>query len=122
MSGALVDRLFSRFTALYGAQKVGAMWHGADIAEVKSVWAAQIEPHKDVLRDAIQSLINQGREWPPTLPEFVALCRQFRPAYGQPPGTALMAPGAGHTDAETARQNIIKVRGMLANAFKKVPQ
>ena len=54
MSGALVDRLFSRFAALYGAQKVGAMWHGADIAEVKSVWAAQIEPHKDVLRDAVQ--------------------------------------------------------------------
>ena len=122
MSEVLIARLFSRFAALYGAQKVGAMWHGADIAEVKSVWAAQIEPHKDVLRDAIQSLINQGREWPPTLPEFVALCRQFRPAYGKPPGTALMAPGEGHTDAETARQNIIKVRGMLANAFKKVPQ
>lgn len=122
MSEVLIDRLFSRFAALYGAQKVGAMWHGADIAEVKSVWAAQIEPHKDVLRDAIQSLINQGREWPPTLPEFVALCRQFRPAYGLPPGTALMAPGDGHTDAETARVQLEKVRGMLAGAMKRMPE
>lgn len=77
VSVALVERLFSRFVAYYGSQKVGAMWADADVQEVKAVWArALMKFDPKSIGGALDRLIESGREWPPTLPEFVELCRQ----------------------------------------------
>lgn len=73
----LVDRLFSRFTAIYGSQKVAGMWGDADIAEVKQVWMQRLSQFQIAsIGGAVDRLVESGREWPPTLPEFVELCRQ----------------------------------------------
>lgn len=73
----LVDRLFSRFIAIYGSQKVAGMWGDADIAEVKQVWTQRLSQFQIAsIGGAVDRLIESGREWPPTLPEFVELCRQ----------------------------------------------
>ena len=114
VSVALVERLFSRFVALYGSQKVGAMWADADLAEVKMVWAIQLSrfnPHS--IKVALQCLIDSGREWPPTLPEFIEMCRQA--ALGrQQQVPALLAPGKGETSAEEARRKVADMVAMLA--------
>lgn len=74
---AWVDRLFAKFTATFGAQKVGAMFPPETHDEVRSLWAEQLarfEP--DTLRAAFQATIDSGHEWPPSLAEFVASCQR----------------------------------------------
>jgi hypothetical protein len=67
-----IETLFARFSAAWGAQKVGVMFPSESHDEVKTLWAAQLarfEP--ETLRHALQAAIDSGREWPPTLPEFI---------------------------------------------------
>lgn len=75
---AWVERIFKRITGIFGSQKVGAMWSDADMAEVKELWAEQLGRFKpESIGAALQRLIDSGGNgWPPTLPEFVELCRQ----------------------------------------------
>lgn len=74
---AWVDRLFGRFNAVFGVQKVGAMFPPETHGEVRALWAEQLgrfEP--DTLRAALQAVIDAGRDWPPTLSEFVGFCQR----------------------------------------------
>ena len=113
----LVERLFARFVALYGSQKVAAMWADADIAEVKTVWAVQLTRfHPQSIRKALQCLIDSGKEWPPTLPEFIEGCRQAALGRQQQQVPALLAPGQGKTDAETARREVAKLMEALGRS------
>lgn len=119
---AWVDRLFARFTAFYGSQKVGTMWVDASMAEVKAVWAEQLgrfEPGS--IAGALQRLIDSGNQWPPTLPEFVEFCRQAsvdRRAAQR--FEALPAPGATFTDTETAKRKVADLLADLGRS-KRMP-
>ncbi len=117
---AWVDRLFSRLAAYYGSQKLATMWVDADMAEVKAVWSEQLgrfEPAS--ISAALQRLVDSGNQWPPTLPEFVELCRQS--AIGrQQASVALPAPGGARTDAETAKRKVAELMRSLA-AAKRMP-
>jgi len=68
-----IDRLFARLSAMYGS-KFAAMWEGFDLAGVKSVW---VEDLAEFSPSEITAGVNacKTREWPPTLPEFIRLCR-----------------------------------------------
>lgn len=68
-----IDRLFARFEAYYGSRFADA-WRGADVAMVKGVWAEKLaELTRDELAAGVQAL--DRCKFPPTLPEFYALCR-----------------------------------------------
>ena len=122
LPSAWVDRLFSRLAAFYGSQKLATMWVDADMAEVKAVWAEQLgrfEPTS--ISAALQRLIDSGNQWPPTLPEFVELCRQS--AVGRQQAQqfdALPAPGQSKTDAETAKRKVAELLAGLAKS-KRTP-
>ena len=119
VSVALVERLFSRFVAYYGSQKVGAMWADADVQEVKAVWArALMKFDPKSIGCALDRLIESGREWPPTLPEFVELCRQSAIGRQQAQVPALLSPGNGRTDAETAKRKVAELIETLARSKK----
>jgi len=84
LSPAVVERLFARFMAIYGAQKVATAWGNVDVAERNSTWGAALgrfDVH--VLADACNDLAMNGTSWPPTLPEFVDVCerREQRPGH-----------------------------------------
>jgi len=70
---AWVDRLFERLAAMYGA-RFGDMWAGQALETVKRIW-------REELADLTQDEVTRGvagcrsRQWPPTLPEFLRLCR-----------------------------------------------
>ena len=119
---AWVDRLFSRLAAFYGSQKLATMWVDADMAEVKAVWSEQLgrfEPAS--ISAALQRLVDSGNQWPPTLPEFVELCRQA--AVGRQQAQqfdALPAPGNARTDAETAKLKVAELLAGLARS-KRMP-
>ncbi len=122
LPSAWVDRLFSRLAAFYGSQKLATMWVDADMAEVKAVWAEQLgrfEPAS--ISAALQRLIDSGNQWPPTLPEFVELCRQS--AIGRKAAmlyAELPAPGNARTDADTAKLKVAELLAGLARS-KRMP-
>lgn len=83
-----VDRLFGRLTAIYGAQKMASMWAGIAPAdapyevrakaehEVKATWIEALSDfHLDVIAAALRDLAKSDQMWPPSLPEFVRMCR-----------------------------------------------
>jgi hypothetical protein len=110
----LVERLFSRFLAFYGAQKVGAMWNGADVAEVKAVWGEQLGRYRQAtIGAALQKLIDSGNQWPPTLPEFVELCRLAAVEKHAGDRFTLAAPGSGYTDTATAREILGRIKAAI---------
>lgn len=73
---AWVTKLFARFAAMYGKHWLD-MWGDVPIAEVKAAWAADLGRFSgDQLRKALDHCKSQCK-FPPTLPEFVGLCRSF---------------------------------------------
>lgn len=74
----LVDRLFLRFATAYGKHWLD-MWEGLPIDAVKAEWARALTGVSPAqIKLALESLNEKGQTFPPTLPEFVALTRQFR--------------------------------------------
>ena len=78
-----IERLFSRFAALYGAA-FGRQWEGTNLAEVKAVWAEKLGGfNAQQIGEALKSC--DERPYPPNLPEFIALCRQSARRSGKLP-------------------------------------
>lgn len=70
-----IERIFSEMSVLYGS-KFADLWAGADPKEIRAGWAKRLagfEDHPKAIRAALDSL--DERPFPPTLPEFIALCR-----------------------------------------------
>ena len=122
-SDELGMRLISRFRQMFGAQKVDAVFGDQDMADVVSLWGkACLRFENPTLGRAMDDLLASGRQWPPTLPEWVEMCRQAslgRSVSGH--RQVLPAPGNGETDRETARANLERIKQMLAGAVKRMP-
>lgn len=68
-----VEALFSELAAIYGA-RFADMWRNTDAAHVKAVWARALAGLK--VGEVRQGLYGcRKKPWPPTLPEFLLLCR-----------------------------------------------
>lgn len=69
----MIEHLFARLTAYYGARFAG-MWHCCDPELMRSVWAEELS---DLSVDELSRGLAACRDLthPPTLPEFRRLCR-----------------------------------------------
>lgn len=73
LSTAWVERLFKRLSAMYG-NRFADMWGSVDAGEMKSTWADALAGLTGVeIRAGLDACKTQ--KWPPTLPEFLLLCR-----------------------------------------------
>ena len=71
-----INHLFRHFANLYGTLWLDR-WSGCSLEEVRAVWAAELaEVSLESIRLALKAL---DSAFPPSLPQFRALCRQFRP-------------------------------------------
>lgn len=71
-----VDRIFATMLAHYGSRFVD-MWRDAIIADVKAVWSEKLggfADRPDCIKYGLDCL--SGRDWPPSLPEFLSDCRR----------------------------------------------
>ena len=68
-----VEALFSEFAALYGA-RFADMWKHSNLDLVMRSWANALSGYK-VGEVKAGLLACRAKPWPPTLPEFLALCR-----------------------------------------------
>jgi hypothetical protein len=70
---ANVEALFAQFEALYGA-RFAQMWKGTDLSVVKTTWGKALSGF--TVREVKAGLLAcRTKPWPPTLPEFLVLCR-----------------------------------------------
>lgn len=68
-----IERLFSRLHGFYAA-KFAEQWKGADIGMVKALWAEELGGYSPAeIAAGLEGC--RKRDWPPTLPEFLKLCR-----------------------------------------------
>jgi hypothetical protein len=89
-----VDRLFARFATLYGKHWLD-LWADVPIDAVKATWSEQLTGcDGEQIRKALEHC-SHNNKFPPTCPEFVALCRDFR---GGPALLGLPAPRGGEID------------------------
>jgi len=80
LPSAWIDRLFSRLALTYG-NKFADMWRGQDVESVKQMWANEMAGFTaDEIRLALETLRTSNPAWPPTLYEFMDLCRPAPPA------------------------------------------
>jgi hypothetical protein len=87
-----VDEIFRYFEAAYGSLFIDR-WKNGDIEEVKALWATELAPFADgphCFSSALRAMISDGLKFPPSLPEFVQLCRR---CYKPESRAALQAPG-----------------------------
>ena len=68
---AYVDRLFDRLAAMYGKHWL-EQWAGVPMADVKDTWQ---EVLAGVTGQQVAEALKACGKFPPTLPEFVALCK-----------------------------------------------
>ena len=70
---AWIDALFAKMFMIYG-NKFAEMWRDIDIETVKATWAQELgKLSRDEIARGANALMAQ--EWPPTLPQFIKLCK-----------------------------------------------
>jgi hypothetical protein len=72
-----VEALFRRFAVMYGS-KWTAMWADVPIADVMDAWREDLN---GVTGEQVKRALEHCKShcpFPPTLPEFLGVCRQFR--------------------------------------------
>ncbi len=106
-----VERIFQVMSASYGARFADA-WRGADAQAVKAVWAkklGQLQPAQ--IWRGVEQL--EQCKFPPTLPEFIALCRQPTP---QAHRQKLPAPRPTAEQRAQGRNRLAEMKRLLNGA------
>jgi hypothetical protein len=127
---AAVDRVFARMLAIFGVQRMTAAWGDVPAEERHAVWGgaiaravwSQSTGRYDLtsIGDALDELASDPSTWPPSSGEFADRCERF----AQRPGRNLLAlpvPRRTEADLEYGREQMAKIRAMLASATKRVP-
>lgn len=69
-----IERLFDKLSCYYGS-KFGDLWRGCEIRSVKRTWAKALAGYSpEEVKHGLDACLS--RIFPPTLPEFLMLCRQ----------------------------------------------
>lgn len=77
-----VSKIFDHMSSLYGAKFID-LWRGCDLEHVKRTWAEKLGGFQEqplAIRAALEAL--DEKPWPPTLPEFLGLCREAARRHG----------------------------------------
>lgn len=107
---AVMARLWERMTEIYGHRWISAYGEAVNESWRRGLQGVSVEQ----IGRGLERLLEQGREWPPTLPEFRALCLKDPAApiapYHKPAPRLLEAP----RNPEKARAALAECRRILA--------
>ena len=119
----VIERLFERFTGMYGQGAMSRMWLETPLHEVKAVWGHSLARFTlDELHNGLRNLESAGKPFPPSLPEFVAACKHKAepvPAMHRP---ALPVPKRTPEEVAAGAEQMRKIRSMLGNAVRRMPE
>ncbi|MBN3500904.1 hypothetical protein [Burkholderia cenocepacia] len=112
-----VEALFSKMAAFYGS-RFASMWNGVNVVEVQRAWAIELgKLSRDQLKAGSDNLTALPK--PPTLPEFVALCRQARSE--QAASTASRLADERPADRATVEANLGAIRRAQERVMRREP-
>lgn len=106
-----MEALFAKMVAFYGS-RFASMWQGSNSTEVQKVWAVELfKLSREQLKAGSDSLSALPK--PPTLPEFIALCKSARleQAAFQAPRIKHVAPA----DQKIIDENLAKLRSIAGS-------
>lgn len=99
----LTKKLFERLESMYGALFLD-LWKSSDIMKVRQAWTEDLSIFTvGDIADAINRLKDSESKFPPTLPEFRALCRAAHSSAPTESQAAFKLP-APDTSAENAQK------------------
>jgi len=112
--GQPIDRLFVRLQQIYGHRWSSQFGTGAHVAKAhqaaKAEWAQSLDGiHVDAVAQALEAMKREYVDWPPTLPQFLQLCRPQSAPYHKPAPRLLEAP----RNPEVARAALAECRRIL---------
>lgn len=115
---AWIDKIFSHMSSMYGS-KFADLWRDTDLKAVKALWAEKLGGFLDqpsAIKSALDAL--DDKPWPPTLPEFLMLCREAakRTSTGRP---ALPPPDL---TPEQIQANLDRLHAITGSMFKPIPR
>jgi len=71
-----VDKLFARFSVIYGHKWTSVYPNSEMISVAKREWARALgRVTGEQIQLGIEGLIDSGEPWPPTIPEFITVCK-----------------------------------------------
>lgn len=112
-----VEALFSKMAAFYGS-RFASMWNGVNVVEVQRAWAIELgKLSRDQLKAGSDNLTALPK--PPTLPEFVSLCRQARSE--QAASTTLRLADERPADRATVEANLGAIRRVQERVMRREP-
>ena len=107
------ERIIEHFGVLWGKQKVLSNFGSTaeDIDLAKAAWEAQLRSqHTDTIRSALEQLQRDPPEWPPSLAQWIQLCKQFSRPEHRP-----ALPPPKHEATEVGRQ----IQAEIASSISK---
>ncbi|HDR9081264.1 TPA: hypothetical protein QDA98_003874 [Burkholderia vietnamiensis] len=112
-----VEALFSKMAAFYGS-RFASMWNGVNVVEVQRAWAIELgKLSRDQLKAGSDNLTALPK--PPTLPEFVSLCRQARSE--QAASTTPRLADERPADRATVEANLGAIRRAQERVMRREP-
>ncbi|WP_261534471.1 hypothetical protein [Burkholderia multivorans] len=112
-----VEALFSKMAAFYGS-RFASMWNGVNVVEVQRAWAIELgKLSRDQLKAGSDNLTALPK--PPTLPEFVALCRQAR--FEQAASSAPQLTDQKRANRATVESNLGTIRRVQQRSMRREP-
>ncbi|MDN7795859.1 hypothetical protein [Burkholderia vietnamiensis] len=112
-----VEALFSKMAAFYGS-RFASMWNGVNVSEVQRAWAIELgKLSRDQLKAGSDNLTALPK--PPTLPEFVSLCRQARSE--QAASTTPRLADERPADRATVEANLGAIRRVQERVMRREP-
>ncbi|WP_322080208.1 hypothetical protein [Burkholderia cenocepacia] len=112
-----VEALFSKMAAFYGS-RFASMWNGVNVVEVQRAWAIELgKLSRDQLKAGSDNLTALPK--PPTLPEFVSLCRQARSE--QAASTTPRLADERPADRATVEANLGAIRRVQERVMRREP-
>lgn len=136
-SDAMISALFQRLHGYFGNSFLDKFRTGqaradgldAGVENAKRIWARELAGTPgEVIGAALRALRDRGAPFPPSLPEFAALCRASRPPV--PRERSLTAPAATARSAESKAEFAVAmaqlrpaeggIGGLLANVAKAI--
>lgn len=120
----VIARFWTRMSEIYGHKWVSQFGEvcdlNGDLASAAQTWSQGLATIPlEAISTGFSALVEKGNEWPPSLPEFLALCQPEKPlAPYHRIATALPPP---EVDEQIARESLAKIRKILSGS-KDAPQ
>lgn len=109
-----IERLFALMSATYGS-RFASLWSGTDPVQMQKVWAVELWKLSDEQRKAGAANLTTLPK-PPTLPEYVGLCRQARTE--QAASKARRIGFSKQADEATVRANLARIKPSISRILR----